>query len=296
MPNRTLTLFGAENVKSNPEPASQGPARAPFPSLDARLRARAPAGRVDRPAQAERSSSAALPAAARLGAAQVVVLDARADGSSASHRAVRLLEVVADLAGGELSDRQHRTVSTAQAVERSERAKGVRRTRRDRLHPLPLLPPQLPNTLLSLSRVIVSTSSGSPHTPERSLSTIGSRVTAIRTTLCRRRPNLHAFERELRAITNRMAASSHLYDGAHGRAQAESARSTHRTKSVLPSGLFPSGPRSPTIKTACHRISGSSHPTQPPFSSCHRWAILPADRSHAGLSPMHSPNLSAIDR
>src|SRR3954464_2015311 len=81
---------------------------------------------ADRALQTERCRPRAHPGAARLGARQVVVLNSRADSAGAGHRPVRLLEVVVGLAGGELSDRQHETVSTRYAAESSARAEKSR--------------------------------------------------------------------------------------------------------------------------------------------------------------------------
>lgn len=62
---------------------------------------------VDRALEPERAGAGAHPRARGLRPADVVVLDARADSRRTRQRATRVLEVVAGLAGRELSDRQH---------------------------------------------------------------------------------------------------------------------------------------------------------------------------------------------
>ena len=97
MPNSTLTLFGAENVRS--KPGTRAVSTRPSGSPVAGCSPASTRSQLARRRPSPRSPSAAAPAPTQspvgLGPAEVVVLDARAHGRGARDRAVRLLEVVA---------------------------------------------------------------------------------------------------------------------------------------------------------------------------------------------------------
>ena len=110
IPNRTLTLFGAENVRSKPATsyrARRAPQRRPIQRIKAGEDAPQRIA-VDRARRGRAPRRRADPRAARFSAAGVVLLHAVADAVDRVHAHLALLEVVPGLAGRQLADRKHR--------------------------------------------------------------------------------------------------------------------------------------------------------------------------------------------